>query len=161
LGVSPEGLKRRRSYFLESKQMKRRTRKPTAGQTDAAMQVDSVVPPPLTAQVTDRIVTGVVASGHTIEQPTGQVVFRCFGHDGSALYRPLVKQFGPGAEVTLAESELRRLQELGFVEIPGMVIRSESEAAQRLGAKVVELNNSKDAADDQRARVDDGLLRSR
>lgn len=66
-----------------------------------------------------------------------------------------MRQVGPGQEVTLPESELHRLQQLGFVETPGMIIRSEAEAVQLLGAKVVELNNNKGSADDQPARVDD------
>ncbi len=125
----------------------KKLQKSTAG----AMQVEAVVPPPLTAPLDERMLTGIVASGRTVEQPTGQVVFRCFDARGSALYRPIMKQFGPGQQVTLPESELCRLQELGFVETPGMVVRTEAEAAQLMGALIVDLK--KDAADGEHARA--------
>jgi hypothetical protein len=128
-------------------------KKPSSKATTDAMQVESVVPPPLAAPTNGPMLTGTVASGRTVELPTGERVFRCFNAHGEALYRPIIKQFRPGQEVTLPEGEFCRLQQLGFIEIPGMVVRTEAEAVQLLGAAIVPLNN-KDAADDQRARVD-------
>ena len=111
------------------------------------------VAPPVSGPMTEPMLTGRVANGRTIEVPTGEKTFRCFNSLGEALYRPVMRQIGPGCEVTFPESEFARLQELGFIEDPTKIVRTEAEAVQLLGAQVVELN-SRDAAGGERARAD-------
>ena len=110
------------------------------------------VAPPVTGPTTDRMLTGRVANGRSIEIPSGERAFRCFNPVGEALYVPVMRKVGPGAEVTLPESEFTRLRQLGFIEDPSKIVRTEAQAVQLLGAKVVELN--KDAADGEHARAD-------
>ena len=126
----------------------KKTRKPTAGET---MQVEQPVVPPLTAPIDERMLTGKVAAGRCVETPTGERTFRCFNALGEAVYAPVSRKVGPGCQVTLPESEFTRLQALGFIEDESQIVRSEIEAAQLMGALVVDLN--KDAADGVHARA--------
>jgi hypothetical protein len=72
--------------------------------------------------VEEETETGIVADGHTVDVPTGEKVV-C-GFDAvfaRSVFRSVCKSFRPGETVTLPRSEIRRLQQLGFIVDPDKI----------------------------------------
>jgi hypothetical protein len=56
-----------------------------------------------------------VAKGHSVEMPTGERVTTGFTGEGKEVFGQRCKTLGPGSQIELPLSEVRRLQALGFL----------------------------------------------
>jgi hypothetical protein len=75
------------------------------------------------AEPQEKMATGIVAAGHSVHQNIGERI-QC-GYD-AVLARPVFRQafvvVGPGEEVTLPVSEIRRLMEVGILLNPERIV---------------------------------------
>ncbi|SRR5579885_1302568 len=92
--------------------------------------IDADLPASLQA-ADDAIGKGIVERGRTVEVPTGEKEMRGFDREGNALYRPVMRRYGPGQEVELPMREIRRLRELGFLTDPNRRITTLEERRAR------------------------------
>lgn len=68
----------------------------------------------------EKLARGIVARGRSVQVPDNnqQVIKGTNPETGKLIYGPKIREYGPGEEVTLPESELKYFRELGYIVDP-------------------------------------------
>lgn len=86
------------------------------------------------AEKEEQLARGVVARGHTVRvpHPTETTIVGINQETGKPIRAPKVTDYGPGQEVTLPRSELKRLRELGHIVDPEKIAGDEPSEGSHL-----------------------------